>query len=250
MRGRGDSSSRTRMFGENLAREFQRCNGLLASHRWELLQKYFETVASFEILEKDPCGHARSHEHGGTAQDFRVAMHDQFFAERGNMRSVRIARPGSPINRLETAQCTRAVNLEIAVRSQDLQHSGLLCHPNKRRVREIHRSVEVFSDEFADPRQPATHVEYPPRRRLHQLQQRRSQTRGQEMHGLGQHCRRGQQFPRSRLAKEVNGTRMIGVALAGERNQRAGINQNAPHCAAIWLSGSEHDALPRRSGRP
>ena len=59
-----------------------------------------------------------------------------------------------------------------------------------------------------------------------------------------------QQFPRSILAKEVNSARMIGVAFAGERNQRAGINENAPHWAAIWLSGSAHDALPHRSGRP
>ena len=158
MRGRVDSSGRTRIFSEALARQFQRCNGLLARHRRELLQKYFESVASFKILEKDPCGHARSHEHGGSAQDFRVAVHDQFFAERGHRRSVRIARPGSPINRLETAQCARAVNLEIPVRGQDLQHSGLLCHPNKRRVREIHRPVEVFSGEFADPGHPVTHV--------------------------------------------------------------------------------------------
>ena len=52
------------------------------------------------------------------------------------------------------------------------------------------------------------------------------------------------------LAKEVNSSRMVGVALADERNQRAGINENAPHCAAIWLSNSASAAPPRRSGRP
>ena len=40
-----------RIFGENFACEFQRRNSLLATHRWELLQKYFETVTSFKVLE-------------------------------------------------------------------------------------------------------------------------------------------------------------------------------------------------------
>ena len=72
------------IFGENLAREFQRGNGLLATHRWELLQKYFQTVASFKMLEKDSSRHARSYEHRGAAQNIRVAMYHQISCKCGH----------------------------------------------------------------------------------------------------------------------------------------------------------------------
>ena len=51
---------------------FQKSNGLRSRNRWELLQKFVQRVAGFEIIEQVAHGDARAGKTRRAAHDFRV----------------------------------------------------------------------------------------------------------------------------------------------------------------------------------
>ena len=65
-----DSSRRTRTGHYLLPSVLQRCDGLFAAHGWELVQKFLETVAGFEIVKERLNRDARADEDRRAAEAF------------------------------------------------------------------------------------------------------------------------------------------------------------------------------------
>src|SRR5262245_33648389 len=77
--GRGkDSSSSTRTGGQEFRGNIESGDGLLASHRWEMLQKSLDRVASRQVVQKILDGHAGPGEDRRSTHDFGIAPHDGF----------------------------------------------------------------------------------------------------------------------------------------------------------------------------
>ena len=71
------SSRRTRSRKQRLLRLLESAHCLLAGHGGKICQELVEGVATFKIVEQRLERNSRSHEHGGTAQDFWVAVYDR-----------------------------------------------------------------------------------------------------------------------------------------------------------------------------
>ena len=66
------------MLDQKVSGEFKRGDGLLACHRWEVVEESFQAVARREVVEQVLHGHPSSHEYGGTAHDLWVDPDDRF----------------------------------------------------------------------------------------------------------------------------------------------------------------------------
>ena len=69
------SSSRTRTRQERFASHLERGQGLLATDRWELAQKFVESLAALEIVEERMDGHAATDEDGCASKDLGIAVY-------------------------------------------------------------------------------------------------------------------------------------------------------------------------------
>src|SRR2546426_11922203 len=70
------SSRRTRTSQQRSAREVERGDRLVASHGWELAEELVQGFAPFEVVEQRLYRDAGADEHGGAAENLRVAVHD------------------------------------------------------------------------------------------------------------------------------------------------------------------------------
>src|SRR5258708_30540600 len=70
-----DSSRRTRTGHYLVPGVFQGRDGLLATHRWELVQELVEAVARFEVVKERLHRNARTYKHRRTTEPLRIAVY-------------------------------------------------------------------------------------------------------------------------------------------------------------------------------
>jgi hypothetical protein len=66
-----------RIGGENLARELKGRDRLFPGHGREFVQKYFEAVTSFKVVEQDLDRDASSNKHGRASEDLWITVDNQ-----------------------------------------------------------------------------------------------------------------------------------------------------------------------------
>jgi hypothetical protein len=66
---------------KSFPRQLKRCNRLRTSYGGELIEKDFEAVASLKVVEQDFDGNARTDEYRRSAQNLRIAVHDEILID-------------------------------------------------------------------------------------------------------------------------------------------------------------------------